>query len=370
MDGDEFSHLPVIYLFQVLVDLTQRIFVNLLFLVLLIPGALLLLDCDKGKTCERRDLARKPVFGWSPLPVDSLDTYFKDHFALRNRLSHWNASLKYELFHSSAHPQLTQLGSDGWWFYTSREDGAYESRTQSKHLSKEEIASIATLLLDRKNQLQLQGIDYVAAVWPNKTSIYPEFQPWNLRVQTADGPNKATRVNQALSERNTDWRILEVQDELRARSERVQTYHKIDTHWNKVGAHCAYTQLMLWLGKKPLALGNFAPTDSVNRDGDLKALAGLCNHPNIQDWQPRLVDQLDPDSFFTQEYDRCLIVEQANATHTETILVFRESFTSALVPLIARHYSKAIFIWEGYHPKWVEKFQPNVILDAKVERYF
>ena len=51
-------------------------------------------------------------------------------------------------------------------------------------------------------------------------------------------------------------------------------------------------------------------------------------------------------------------------------MVFRDSFTSALVPLIARHYSKAIFVWEGYHPKWVEKFQPNVILDAKVERYF
>src|SRR5690606_8627964 len=53
-----------------------------------------------------------------------------------------------------------------------------------------------------------------------------------------------------------------------------------------------------------------------------------------------------------------------------TLLVFRDSFFSALRPYVSQHFHKVVYVWSGYEQKIVEMVEPDIVLEANVERYF
>ncbi len=52
------------------------------------------------------------------------------------------------------------------------------------------------------------------------------------------------------------------------------------------------------------------------------------------------------------------------------LLMYRDSYTNALVPLISEHFQKSIYLWT-YHmdPKTIEKIQPDIVVLEILERF-
>ena len=48
-------------------------------------------------------------------------------------------------------------------------------------------------------------------------------------------------------------------------------------------------------------------------------------------------------------------------------LIFRDSFTNNLIQFFSLHFYEVYYIW-GHHEEYVDKLQPDIIIDGFVER--
>ena len=157
----------------------QNIFIGLTLITLTIPSLLTLFDVKLIENCEKRELHTFPSFSFSEKFIDDFENYFDDNFGLRNSLISWGSSIKVNLFKSSVHPQNVKFGKSGWLFYNKIDGGIFNSYTHQNLLSNEELDSLVEVWENRKINLESKGIKYIMAVWPNKSTIYPELLPLN-----------------------------------------------------------------------------------------------------------------------------------------------------------------------------------------------
>ena len=64
-----------------------------------------------------------------------------------------------------------------------------------------------------------------------------------------------------------------------------------------------------------------------------------------------------------------IITQNDNSPKKQKALIFRDSFTTALVQFISLHYKEVIYINGIYDQSIVDKVKPDVVISCRVERY-
>ncbi|RHV02478.1 hypothetical protein DXB96_11435 [Clostridium sp. OM07-10AC] len=91
--------------------------------------------------------------------------------------------------------------------------------------------------------VELQGAEFAFTVAPNKNTLYGKYMP--DRFQTGSGEGNLEHLIREMKAQKVHY--VDLQTPLR--KEQKQVYHKLDTHWNNLGASIACGTLLGYFGK-------------------------------------------------------------------------------------------------------------------------
>lgn len=165
------------------------------------------------------------------------EDWFNDNVGFREKLFTMNATVQYDLFHSSVSDRVV-MGTDGWLFYV-KENNLSIAAGEYPGFDENVLADICQKQQFIQNALAAQGIEYVILLPPSKLSIYPEYLPGNFEIR--DTP--ADILADYLEEHST-VKVVRLKQALLEEKEAGDglLYYKTDTHWNAYGAYISYCE--------------------------------------------------------------------------------------------------------------------------------
>jgi alginate O-acetyltransferase complex protein AlgJ len=345
-----------------------------------LPGIGLLLGVDRATVSEieRRELAKlpEPPARLAALPdwAAGLQRYFEDHFALRDRFLHWQASLLWYALRTTASATAI-AGKHGWLFYA--DDGGLEDYVGARPFTEEELDQWQQTIERTDAWLRQRGIHYLFVIAPDKHAVYPEKMPDTLRRMHA--ASRADQLIARLRARGSTVPVLDLRPVLFAAKASGPLYHLYDTHWNDRGALVGYRAIAEVLRRwypdlQPLSRADFAESREVS-SGDRTTLLGLVDPgkatmPGLvprRAWSWRTVAPDKPDPY---EEDGWIVTEIPGSSLPRAV-VFRDSFASRLIPYLSEHFRRAVYVWQkGFSPKVVKDEHPDVVIQEMVGRHF
>jgi alginate O-acetyltransferase complex protein AlgJ len=350
----------------------DRILIVAFVLILAIPGAGLLLGFGESDGAdENRDLAAAPVVraDWESLKglPDAFTRYFEDHFALRGLLVRTQAELRLRALGSTPSPDVI-AGRAGWFFYAA--DGGVEDYVVDAPMSDSDLDVWRRTLQDVQDWLTGQGIRYVFLVAPDKHQVYPELMPATIR-RLREEP-RMDQLVEHLRDHST-VRVLDVRPALFSAKAHERIYHLTDTHWNDRGALIAYQEVARMVGLQPLGRSDFHERDMMVPGMDLAAALALRNRLEERDMtlvpkQPRRARIVEPRTPNRHNVEARLVTEIADPSLPRAV-IYRDSFTNALIPFLSEHFSRAVYLWEyDVDPAVIAAERPDVVIQQVVGR--
>jgi alginate O-acetyltransferase complex protein AlgJ len=323
---------------------------------------------------EFRTLAPPPEWRWDLDVVDTwpseFESYYDDHFALRTfALERYNW-LRLGFFGIS--PTDSVIVGKGGWLYLAQGTEKFEPLTDAE-LGRWEID-----LDERRDWLATRGTKYLFVAVPDKPDIYPEFMPEVHR--RAKQHSRIDLFCKAMSARTT-VPVLNLGPPLRAAKTRDEIYFKNDPHWNFLGAHIAYENIMAALAPwypqlEAIPWKEFGIEKQEIRGGGLARMMGLplrltevtykADRAQLARCARRI--ELSPEPvtvrspFATECADRPL-----------RVVVFRDSYGTALTPYLSESFGHIAYFWErpslALLKRIVELEQPDLVIEERVSRY-
>ncbi|HEY3742823.1 MAG TPA: hypothetical protein VGL53_23415 [Bryobacteraceae bacterium] len=312
---------------------------------------------------EYRILAPFPEWN-KRLPL-TLSAYLADHFGFRGSLITVNGLLRAKLLHTSTSPKVV-FGKQGFLFYAG--DQSMESYNGSRAITDCDIDSWVLLLERRQAWLATKGIPLIVLLAPDKQTVYPELMPDGIHHAT---PTSADRWVAAI--RRTHVPLIDMRPIEIAGKERRRVFHKTDTHWDPWGAYLAYRELLNEVARisPPLAEKIGPPADPMTLkidfkilNGDMNRLLGLSILPG-----ERAQDFLPPHPIPIRADDAVIDGGTGNPKQPR-MLMFRDSFASAMAPFLAPHFDH-IFgtAIPSFDVDLVKKEHPDLVVVELVERH-
>lgn len=304
--------------------------------------------------------------------------YFDDNFGLRGPLIAAFARVKRDLFDASPSARVV-VGQDGWLFYADEHED--ECCRNARPHESEALARRARMLEARRAWLAERGIGYLVVAAPDKHSIYGEFQPPSVRQV-----RRRSRLDEFVDHlrEHTGVAVLDLRPALVAAKARHVVYRKLDTHWNQLGAFVAYGRvvdaLRAWRPQLRAASLDEFDLRHETRSGDLSKMLGLAEA--YEEETPVLVAKKPASARFTvgatgavndtgaREVD--VLVSESPAAPGLKVVMFRDSFASAVLPFLAEHISRGTYVQamglEKFDERVVERERPDVVIQEFVER--
>ena len=341
----------------------KRLLVLLFVAVIALPLAVNLAGIDGADPgAENRELAPFPAIGGSLASLAAFPTgfsgWFDDHFGLRSLLVRWYGESR--LFVLRASPSAAVVpGGHGWFFYG--DDTA--------------LANWRAAILAARDWLSARHIAYVFTITPDKHVIYGDEMPATI-VRLGE-QSRADQLFTALQDTGVavDVRSAELDAKRRER-----TYQQTDTHWNDRGALPAYQLIIDAVRARVPATPRawtreeFTPVERSIEGLDLAGMMGLTRVLREVDLtlvprRPRRARVVDPAGAMpTDELGR--IVTEIDDPSLPRAVIFRDSFTSQLVPFLSEHFSRAVYLWQNdFDAAVVTQEHPDVVIQQIVGRH-
>jgi hypothetical protein len=357
------------------VDLAMAgVFLMLIFL----PLTLGLLGMElQGANTEKRILAGKPTFlirNASAYPQQYTD-YFKDNFETRQLLFRWNSLFYTKVLNTSPRPDRVLLGKDDWMFLIQKH--ALDQYQELCNIEEKDLKLMAQNLQDRKDWLEKMGIPFVLIVPPQKATIYPELLPDNIHKV---GDSKCLDLFRDYLLEHADVDLIDLREPLLALKSKHQVYYSTDIHWNTIGGHTGYLELMKYMRTKvpglspPIPLSDFEFLLDTNFHADLSMMLAINDvYPRVTPMFMNGAEKKAEDAS-KREYPNSAffqfapVIKQTPDTAAPRLLMFRDSFAVYMIPHLSEHFSRSVYIWSPvFIPEIVLVEKPDVVVQEMME---
>ena len=355
----------------------KEILISVAFMVILIlPFADSLFHfVPEKENKENRVLKAKPEFDINNLDgfPEAFDLYYSDNFDLRNQFLLLNSKLKFQIFNVAPVKGKAFIGNNGWMYTTRLQMDTYMGNTL---VDAKKLKEYYDIFEYRKNFLDSIDCKYYVVIAPIKTSIYPEFLPLSKREL-----NHETLTDQIVNLLDTvvGLTLLDLRPALREAKGVVRLYHKTDSHWNDYGSFIAYQEIMntLSFDFPSLSTNNISnfKIDSAKVNGlVLTNMMGIyegvyenkitCKPTfNITSKKGTKSDYpVIPYFGYQSEYEQVFV--NINDTLPK-LLMIRDSFGKTVIPYLNEHFSKSVYIFDGWH----HEFNEEIVLNEKPDIY-
>ena len=323
---------------------------------------------------EKRKAAPAPQWdgtlaGLTRLPEEFGD-YYQDRIGFRTALIRLHARLTFRLFGNSPSDRVI-IGKEGWLYY----GPAYARRyyRNGDPFTQQELLTWQRALEGRRDWLAQHDIPYLFVLAPNKQSIYPEYFP--ARINRVNPDSRRTQLMSHMAQ-HSDVPVLDLTPILRAAKGETLLYWKNNTHWNPRGAYEGYRGIMASLSplmplSAPLALSDMVATPISTKGGDLTGMLGtkaltFDSFDKLERAGGWCAERLDSIVAATGKKTKSFAMECPGASG-DRALMFRDSFSTSLVPYLSEHFRHVDYISSGYDQDVVEKIMASGPLDVVIE---
>ena len=344
-----------------------------------LPLILQLSNLDPQDTNENRELADMPdAFEWAAPNTfaKAFDAYYQDHFGWRSVLIKTHA--RFMIIFGISPSDKVLIGSDGWLFYTGNK--VVENYRRLRPYKQYQLERTRQHLEAKRDWLKARGIDYLYVVAPDKHTIYPEHIP--ARISTKPEPSRLDQLVAYLDEKS-DFKIVDLRQEMfEARNSR-RLYHKTDTHWNLHGARIGYNKIAELLeAQHP----QFSPTADEGFDiyweigargdlGDIIGIDGLYEEERVR-YKPK---SGSCGKKLSEEVSKLLfghrgVVNAAAGCETGelSVLMFRDSYGLAPLSFMRQDFKRIEHVSQKFSPEIIEDYlskrKTDVVIELYVER--
>jgi hypothetical protein len=325
---------------------------------------------------ENRELAAFPHFDGTTASLTALPTafsnWFEDHFGFRSRLVRWYGESRLFLLRISPSASVAR-GSAGWFFYA--DDKAIEDYANVEPMDDAALANWRAAILRARDWLRARHIAYVFTVTPDKHVIYGDEMPASL---TRIG--ELSRADQLFTAVADTGLAVDVRPAEFDAKRRERVYQRTDTHWNDRGALVAYQQIIIavraQVSSTPPAWTreDFTAVDRTIDGLDLAGMMGLTRVLHEDDMmlvprRPRRARVVEPAGAEPMD-ELGRIVTEIDDRSLPRAVVFRDSFTSRLVPFLSEHFSRVVYLWQNdFDAGVVDAEHPDVVIQQIVGRH-
>ena len=356
---------------------SNRLLTLLFVAVIALPLAANLAGVDGADPgAENRELAAFPRVDttWSSLAAfpPAFGAWFDDHFGFRSRLVRWYGESR--LFGLGVSPSAAVVkGADGWFFYG--DDKSVEDYADVEPMTDGALANWRAAILGARDWLHARGIAYVFTITPDKHVIYAEAMPASIaRV------GERSRADQLFTALQDTGLAVDVRPAVFEAKARERVFQQTDTHWNDRGALAAYQQIITAVRVRVPATppawtrDDFTPLDRTIEGLDLAGMMGLTRAMREVDMtlaprRPRRARVVEPAGARPTDEEGRLVTEIDDPSLPRAV-IFRDSFTSRLVPFLSEHFSRAVYLWQNdFDADAVTREHPDVVIQQIVGRH-
>jgi alginate O-acetyltransferase complex protein AlgJ len=369
------------------------IYVGVFLLIVTIPSFLGLVGFDESaENAENRKKVEFPAFTLKNTAQSSLvkkpfnfykdivdfvivfDAYYKDNFGLRLKYFDLFQFIKADLLKVNPIPQKVVIGTEGWYFLGNSHSDAVAESKGIINFSAQELEALHSKVKAEQAWLEARGIKYYLTVAPNKLTIYGDKLP----IVKSSKPTKLEQVRGVLSK---DCNFIDLAGSLAThRNEKLSLYYKTDSHWNDYGSFLGYQSIMERIKQdfpevELPKLEDFDTTTIGSYDDLVKMFGKKAPETSFAFKQKRpeqgleQARQLPLPSDFVMASDWYEKRYKSNVNKLK-IIVFRDSFSHALVKYIKEHFGETVFIWSySLDKELVEREKPDIVLYEIVERH-
>jgi hypothetical protein len=361
--------------------LTQWLLSAVFVIVLVFPHIVELWDAG-GNTAsvEKRAMGKmpEPSLMWHSFSeyAKQFDSFYNDAFGFRNQLIRWNNRLRLLIFNESP-VKGVRVGREGWLFYAN--EWVFEDYENIMPYSNEDLAHIGGILDERLAWLEKRGIALFILVAPNKHTIYSEYLPPG--IHKLGEKSRLDQVAAYIAATRPEVEFIDPREALLKAKPIQRLYHRTDSHWNDYGAFISAGVLLKRIGRyfpnvRPLSLENYTVSINEGEGGDLAgmlSLGDLIREERITltpRFKPRAIDGTRPYPDPVKQLGREMVVKETGDSRLPKALVFRDSYSWALIPFLAESFQSVVFVWTfDFLPQLIEREKPDLIIFESVERY-
>ncbi len=304
---------------------------------------------------------------------------FNDRFAFREKLIACGKLGRIKLFKVPASQDVLLGKAD--FFFCAAKGGHLGLLQGTPPFTSQELVGWKNLLEKRAIWCRKRGIDYLFALAPNKSSIYPELLPSHYR--TKGGPTRTDQLINFLQESHSCAQAIDLRKSVRAGKGSLPLYLRTDTHWNQLGAYYGYCSIIENVRLRypsippPRLLSQFKIVPYDFKKGDLARLQGLLgvlteesvavHRPTGPPWTtvryPKWLDNKYGMDDTTPFY--C----ELKGSKLPRALMFRDSFASPLAELfLPEHFSRSAFYWQPeFSEDIVLREKPDIVIHEALE---
>ena len=336
---------------------------------------------------ENRSLAKKPDFNRNTILTGTYSRQFEqwlnDRFRGRYKLITLFNHLE-QLINGRVENTMIFEGEEGFLFYKGENSIAnFQNKTL---LTDVELLKIKEILEKRRRYLAMRGISFYVMIAPDKNRVYAENYPNYIYKIRPKG--RAEQLVNYLQ--NQGFNILYPLQELRDARKIGGVYYRLDTHWNTYAAYIAYDNIMRTISKdmeiQRLALEDFLVGNEMEgfaiphyKRNDLVKMANISSKYYKGHFMKTLkIDKKVPYKYKFIKFEGAngeggVETVNSNSPNKLKLLMFRDSFTMALEPLLSETFAHSIYIWDQNfnnpnYLKTIDDFKPNIVIEEVVER--
>ncbi|MGN0192958.1 MAG: DHHW family protein [Candidatus Gastranaerophilaceae bacterium] len=266
------------------------------------------------------------------------------------------------LFSSNWQTKNVIKGKSNWLFLGWPE--SIESYSNSRLFSQEELDSITGYLSSVNDYCKKNNKKFYFFITPDKSNIYQEFYP--DRIKKISKTSKTEQLIEHLKN-NSEITVIYPQSKLIRHKKESLLYWKSDTHWNSLGAYYGYEELMKYISQDFPDIKTYKVKKFIeeSHNGDLYEMA-----PGILRKQDKTVYKVPAvsNNLCTKEQTQKEIISCNNSSQKYNLLMFRDSFSTSLIPYLSHTFKKSKYYWV-YNVSPSQMEDADIIILEVVERY-
>jgi hypothetical protein len=327
---------------------------------------------------ENRTLAPRPKIKVNGM-INSdygrqFESWFNDRFGGRRYFIRLHDKVESILRWNSYENNRAFSGRDNWLFY--KGDDSVKLFQNEKMFTTEQISHINGNLHKEKQWLQSRGIGYYVFIAPNKADVYGEYYRSGIRKKA-----RADRVEVLMSQLTGEVPVVYPLEEMKENKGKGLIYWKNDTHWSQLGAYYGYLALMEPIRKDYKDVPLLEPeqmkfTEVSHERGDLSGMLGI-NDKHL--FNEKYIRPEPGNGYHFREVEvkkrpngNEEFIRTVNGSEKYKVIVFRDSFSSNLLPYLSESFGEVIYIWDHNMNRYtdlIEKEKPDIVIHEMVSRY-
>ena len=367
-------------LFQILLNKKHTV---LFLLAISLPLLFLLTGTGKVSSIRERKSKAPRFFSGEGIQngLKKFEDYFEKNFPFRKKLL-FKRNYLYSRYLGISPVNRVILGKNNWLFLKwLNETGSEINYSISiDKFRKDELEYWFNIFNEKYQFLQKRGINFLIVIVPNKSTIYSEHLPENIRKVT--GGVRAKQLTDYFLN-NSDIQVLNLKDLFLSKKVEHQIYHRTDSHWNHYGAWLAYREILLHLSQKfrgviPIPFENFPKKKIAGPSkADLASMLSLNKSLYSEKFQRLFtpvgitISQLKL-KYFKFKKGKISYFQNESGILPKTIMI-HDSYGQGLKKFMSSSFSEIVFIrvsGVNFFPDLIEREKPSIVIYEIAERFF